>query len=104
MAKHTPLVCQYLEKISRAALEKHQRIIREYVAKRHGVYALYRGNRLYYVGLASPSRPGLREMGQSVLQGKLIFRPRAQRRQSATDLATAGPFGTTSARLAIGFV
>ena len=60
MAKHTPLVSQYLEKISRAALEKHQRIIREYVAKRHGIYALYRGNRLYYVGLASNLRNRLR--------------------------------------------
>ena len=60
MAKHTPLVCQYLEKISRSALEKHQRIIREYVAKRHGVYALYSGNRLYYVGLASNLRIRLR--------------------------------------------
>ena len=35
-------------------------IIREYVAKRHGVYALYRGNRLYYVGLASNLRNRLR--------------------------------------------
>lgn len=60
MAKHAPLVSQYLEKISRAALEKHQGIIREYVAKRHGVYALYRGNRLYYVGLASNLRNRLR--------------------------------------------
>ena len=60
MPKHTPLVSQYLEKISRSALEKHQGIIREYVAKRHGVYALYRGNRLYYVGLASNLRNRLR--------------------------------------------
>lgn len=60
MVKHTPLVSQYLEKISRSALEKHQAIIRKYVAKRHGVYALYRGNRLYYVGLASNLRIRLR--------------------------------------------
>lgn len=60
MAKRTPLVCQHLEKISRSALEKYQRIIREYVARRHGVYALYRGNRLYYVGLASNLRNRLR--------------------------------------------
>ena len=60
MPKHTPLVCQYLEKISRSALEKYQGIIREYVAKRHGVYALYRGNRLYYVGLTSNLRNRLR--------------------------------------------
>ena len=60
MTKHTPLVSQYLEKISRSALEKYQGIIREYVAKRHGVYALYSGNRLYYVGLASNLRNRLR--------------------------------------------
>lgn len=60
MAKRTPLVCQYLEKISRSALDKYQGTIREYVAKRHGVYALYRGNRLYYVGLASNLRNRLR--------------------------------------------
>ncbi|MDE0144550.1 MAG: hypothetical protein OXI53_10465 [Nitrospira sp.] len=60
MAKRTPLVCQYLEKISRSALEKYQGTIREYVAKRHGVYALYRGNRLYYVSLASNLRNRLR--------------------------------------------
>lgn len=61
MAKHTPLVSQYLEKISRAVLVKHQDIIREYVGKRHGVYALYRGNRLYYVGLATNLRSRLRD-------------------------------------------
>ena len=60
MAKQMPLVCQYLEKISRSVLEKYQGVIREYVAKRHGVYALYRGNRLYYVGLASNLRNRLR--------------------------------------------
>lgn len=60
MAKQTPLVCQYLEKISRSALEKYQGTIREYVAKRHGVYALYRKNRLYYVGLANNLRNRLR--------------------------------------------
>ncbi len=60
MGKTTPLVCQYLEKISRTALEKYQGIIREYVAKRHGVYALYRRDRLYYVGLASNLRIRLR--------------------------------------------
>ena len=61
MAKHTPLVSQYLEKISRSVLKDYQAIIREYVARRHGVYALYRGNRLYYVGLASNLRSRLRD-------------------------------------------
>ena len=52
MPKQTTLVCQHLERISRKALEVHQDIVRDYVRKRHGVYALYRKDRLYYVGLA----------------------------------------------------
>ena len=47
------LVCQHLENVSRKALETYQPIIREYVRGKHGVYALYRKNHLYYVGLAS---------------------------------------------------
>ena len=47
---------QHLEAISGNALDKYQRIIREYVRKRHGIYALYRRDRLYYVGLASNLR------------------------------------------------
>jgi GIY-YIG catalytic domain len=53
MAKRVPLVCQHLENISRDVFKKHQDIIRNYVRGRHGVYALYKGNRLYYVGLAN---------------------------------------------------
>jgi len=60
MPNRTPLVCQYLEKISRDALEEYQATIRDYVRRRHGVYALYRRNRLYYVGLASNLRNRLR--------------------------------------------
>ena len=56
MAKRSSLVCQYLENISRDALEKHQDVIRGYVRGRQGVYALYRQDRLYYVGLASDLR------------------------------------------------
>lgn len=52
MPKPTVLVCQHLERFSRTALERHQDIIRDYVRRRHGVYALYRKDRLYYVGLA----------------------------------------------------
>ena len=59
MAKKTPLVCQHLENISREALEKYQGIIRRYVRSRQGVYALYRRNKLHYVGLASNLRSRL---------------------------------------------
>lgn len=59
MAKQKPLVCQHLEKISGDVLGKYKDIIRDYVRRRHGVYALYRKNRLYYVGLASNLRSRL---------------------------------------------
>ncbi len=35
-------------------------MIRQYVRRRQGVYALYRGRKLYYVGLASNLRSRLR--------------------------------------------
>ena len=54
MAKrNSQLVSQYLENISRKMLEEYQDVIRNFVRKRHGVYALYRRGKLYYVGLAS---------------------------------------------------
>jgi hypothetical protein len=59
MARHASLVCQHLENISRQALEKYQHLIRQYVRNRHGVYALYRRGKLYYVGLASNLRTRL---------------------------------------------
>jgi hypothetical protein len=51
-----PLVTQYLETISGTALDKYQKVIRDYVKRRHGIYALYRRDRLYYVGLATNLR------------------------------------------------
>lgn len=50
------LVCQHLENISRDALAEYQEIIRQYVLRRQGVYALYRRGKLYYIGLASDLR------------------------------------------------
>ena len=54
--KSQPLVCQYFENISRTAFGKYQALLRAYVRNRHGVYALYKNGRLYYVGLASNLR------------------------------------------------
>ena len=47
MSKRVPLVSQHLENISRVALEKYQDIIRQYVRRRQGVYALYRRGKLH---------------------------------------------------------
>jgi predicted GIY-YIG superfamily endonuclease len=60
MAKPEHLVCQHLENISSDALEKYQKMIRQYVRRRSGIYALYRGDRLYYVGLARNLRSRLK--------------------------------------------
>lgn len=60
MIKHDHiLVSQYLENISRKALEKYSRILRKYLRGRHGIYALYHKDKLYYVGLASNLRSRL---------------------------------------------
>jgi len=60
MARRNPLVCQYVENLSSAALEKYAEIIRDLVGRQHGVYALYRRDKLYYVGLATNLRSRLR--------------------------------------------
>jgi len=61
MAKSTQLVSQRLENISSDALEKYQDIIRNYVRGREGIYALYKRDKLYYVGLARNLRNRLKQ-------------------------------------------
>ncbi len=56
MVKPKQLVCQHLENISRDALAKYQKIIKRYVLRRQGVYALYRRGKFYHVGLAGDLR------------------------------------------------
>lgn len=58
--RRTPLVCQFVENLSSEALESYAEIIRAIVGRRHGVYALYRRDKLYYVGLASNLRNRLK--------------------------------------------
>jgi hypothetical protein len=50
--KKIALVSEYLENISGNALADRQAFFKASVHKRNGVYALYRRNKLYYVGLA----------------------------------------------------
>jgi len=54
------LVCQHLENVARDLLQDYPDIIRSLARGRHGIYALYRGDRLYYLGLAARMR-GLAE-------------------------------------------
>jgi len=61
VTKQAPLVTQYLERISRDAVEKHQKLFRQYVRHRQGIYALYKDRKLYYVGLAVDLRWRLKQ-------------------------------------------
>lgn len=54
------LVIEHLEGISRTAIKRYPDIITEFVRGRSGVYALYKGTELYYVGLAKNLRSRLR--------------------------------------------
>ena len=50
------LVTRYLERTSGGVFSDFSRQLTDLVGREHGVYALYKGNRLYYVGLASDLR------------------------------------------------
>jgi predicted GIY-YIG superfamily endonuclease len=54
--KTRPLVLGYLERIASNAFSEFPQQITELVHGKHGVYALYKGDRLYYVGLATNLR------------------------------------------------
>lgn len=58
--KGSHLVVQHLEGVHSRLFEEHKDVLREFLKGRHGVYALYKGDRLYYVGLASSLRSRLR--------------------------------------------
>jgi hypothetical protein len=51
-SRNTQLVVQHLEGISRKLIDRYREIFSEFARRRNGVYALYNGDRLYYVGLA----------------------------------------------------
>ena len=61
VSTHLQLVSQYLENISREALETYQDLVRQYIRSRQGVYALYRQDNLWYVGLAGNLSRRLKE-------------------------------------------
>lgn len=53
MPKGKRLVTEHLENVSWEVLKDYPDIIKEIIKRRAGVYALYKGDSLYYVGLAS---------------------------------------------------
>jgi len=53
MARASGLLIQYLEGVSWRVMEAYPELVRRLIRGRSGVYALYRKEKLYYVGLAS---------------------------------------------------
>lgn len=58
--KREPLVHRHLENVSRNLLEKHPELVREFIGRNAGIYALFRKGKLYYVGLATALRSRLK--------------------------------------------
>lgn len=58
--RREPLVYQHLENVSRELLEKHPDVVAQFIGRNAGIYALYKRNKLYYVGLATALRGRLR--------------------------------------------
>lgn len=54
--KAQPLVLGYLERVSSELFSDFPRQLTDLVGRKHGVYALYKGDRLYYVGLGTNLR------------------------------------------------
>ena len=62
MAKRkAQLVCQHLERIPRKVLQDYPEIVRDMARGRNGIYALYRRDRLHYLGLARDLRQRLKQ-------------------------------------------
>lgn len=53
MASKNHLVLEHLENIGAEVFEKYASVITRFVDRRNGIYALYKDEALYYVGLAS---------------------------------------------------
>jgi hypothetical protein len=58
--KREALVHRHLENVSRDLLEKHPELVREFIGRNAGIYALFRKGKLYYVGLATALRSRLK--------------------------------------------
>jgi len=56
VARPRPIVTGYLEKVSSAIFDRYRKAITDMTMGQQGLYALYRKNKLYYLGLAGNLR------------------------------------------------
>jgi hypothetical protein len=68
--KARPIVTGYLEKVNARIFDKYQKEITDMIKGHQGLYALYRKNKLYYVGLASNLRNRIKYHLRDRHQGK----------------------------------
>lgn len=61
MKNKRALVLGFLENISSKIFSDYPQQLTDLVGKKHGIYALYKGNRLYYVGLATNLRGRIKQ-------------------------------------------
>ncbi|HUS73895.1 MAG TPA: GIY-YIG nuclease family protein [Sedimentisphaerales bacterium] len=68
--KSRPIVAGHLEKISSRIFDQNRSLITEMIRGRYGVYALYRREKLYYVGLATNLRSRINQHLKDRHKGK----------------------------------
>lgn len=61
MTPKNDLFIEHLEDVGYVVFEKYASVITQYIKGRNGIYALYRQDELYYVGLASDLRRRLKQ-------------------------------------------
>jgi hypothetical protein len=64
------LVLEHLERVSGEIMEKHPKVLQGQIRGRWGVYALYKKDRLYYVGLANNLSARLKQHTRDRLKGR----------------------------------
>ena len=64
------LVTGFLEMVSSKIFSAFPKLLPDLIGKQHGVYALYKGSRLYYVGLASDLRNRIKQHQRDKHGGK----------------------------------
>ena len=76
------LVIEHMEGINREAIKRYPDIVTEFVRRKSGVFAPYKGNALYYVGLAKNLKSRL---------GERDSRRGLSRRRSAKNCVDTNP-------------
>lgn len=98
-----PLLQGYLEKISSDVFDEYADELTQLVGKQHGVYALYNGDKLHYVGLATNLKNRVKQHNRDKHKGKwdkfsmyLVRKADHSRELEALIMRIAEPNGNTA--------